>query len=121
VWLCGEDRIYRRGAEYAEKFKKPTLRVKQRREGWGTRHTLRASDHFVDMQREQMYFVPVSRPGYTAPQCESENPRSERDMPKKKPTAKRKKLRKGKKLEKQKPLYELAEVHISGYQTSGGS
>jgi hypothetical protein len=44
----------------------------------------------VDMQREQIYFVPVSRPGYTAPQCGSENPRSERDMPKKKPTAKRK-------------------------------
>jgi hypothetical protein len=31
-----------------------------------------------------MYFVPVSRPGDTAPQCGSENPRSERDMPKKK-------------------------------------
>jgi hypothetical protein len=69
-----------------------------------------------------MYFVPVSRPGDTAPQCGSENPRSERDMPKKRPTTKSKKLRSGKTLEKQKPLlkYNLDNVLISGHQTSGG-
>jgi hypothetical protein len=43
-----------------------------RRRGDGD--TLGPPDEFVDMQREQMYFVPVSRPGYTAPQCESEKP-----------------------------------------------
>ena len=91
-----------------------------RRRGDGD--TLGPPDEFVDMQREQMYFVPVSRPGYTAPQCESENPRWESDMAKKKPAAKSKKLRSGKALEKQKPLlkYNLDNVVISGHQPSSG-
>jgi hypothetical protein len=74
------------------------------------------------MQHERMYFVPVSRPGYTAPQCGSENPPLERDMAKKKPTAKSKKLRSGKALEKQKPLlkYNLGNVIVTGNQQSGG-
>jgi hypothetical protein len=46
----------------------------------------------------------------------------EKDMAKKKPTAKSKKLRSGKKLEKQKPLltYKLDNVVISGHQPSSG-
>ena len=85
------------------------------------RHPPRPAHYLVDTQPEQMYFVPVLLRRYPAPQCGSENPRLEKDMLKKKPTAKSKKLRSAKKLEKQKPLlkYNLDNVLISSHNTSG--